>query len=160
MKLVLIAFIAVLVASSFVYAQPTPATTTAAPAVAPDTDATKGPKEVVNDAKGIYQMFKDGKFREATAGIITLLLFLWRRFASKFVIGKIKDSWWLTFIAVLIGFLTTIPLALTATGFSWWTFLWEGLAVSAEAIAFWSILGKKVLPKVFGEVKPIASNPA
>lgn len=117
--------------------------------------AVKPPGDVpaaVKTATSIWSAFKGGKYREAIAGCILMVLFLWRRFASKFIIGKLS-TWQVGFVAVLLGFLGTIPEALAMEPWNWITFLWAGIATSGEAMLFWKVLGQKVLPKVFGEVK-------
>jgi len=120
-------------------------------AVEPPTDT--GPKDVeeaVGTAKDAWNAFKGGKYREGIAACIMLLIFLWRRFAAKLVIGKLS-TWQVGLVAALLGFLGSIPEALAADPWSWTTFLWAGLATSGEAMLFWKTLGQKVLPKVFGE---------
>lgn len=106
--------------------------------------------EAVKTGKSIWTAFKGGKYREAIAGCILMLLFLWRRFASKFIIGKLS-TWQVGFVAVLLGFLGTIPEALAMEPWNWKTFLWSGLATSGTAMVFWKTLGQKLLPKIFGE---------
>jgi hypothetical protein len=132
------------------------APTKAAPtSKAPATKAAPGEPadvpEAVKTGKNVWSDFKDGKYREAIAGCILMLLFLWRRFASKFIVGKLS-TWQVGFVAVLLGFLGTIPEALAVEPWNWKTFLYSGLATSGEAILFWKTLGQKVLPKVFGEI--------
>jgi hypothetical protein len=123
-----------------------------APASQPTVKEPTNVGEAVDTGKNIYHAFKGGKYREAVAAILMLLLFLWRRFASKFIIGKLSP-WWVGFVAVLLGYIGSIPGALMAAKFSWLSFVWNGLLASAEAMLLWQLIGKKVLPKVFGEVK-------
>jgi len=108
--------------------------------------------EAVATGTSVWTAFKGGKYREAIAGVLVLLLFLWRRFASKVIIGKLS-TWQVGFVAVLLGFLGTIPEALATEPWNWKVFLWSGLATSGEAMLFWKTLGQKLLPKVFGEAK-------
>jgi len=124
-----------------------------APATAPAAKPTE-PKDVpeaVKTAGSIWSAFKGGRFREAIAGVILILLFIWRRFGAKIIIGKLS-TWQIGFVAVLLGFLGTIPEALAAEPWSWKTFLWSGLATSGEAMLFWKTLGQKLLPKIFGKM--------
>jgi hypothetical protein len=126
----------------------------AAPASQPAADKKEGPasvKEAIESGKGVVANFKGGKYREAVAGIIVLVIFLWRRFAAKLVIGKVS-TWWVGFITLLLGYLGSIPEALTMDPFSWWTFVWSGLLTGAESMAFYLMLGKKLLPKIFGDI--------
>jgi len=128
----------------------------AAPATAPAKAETKAGEptdvpEAVKTGTSIWADFKDGKYREAIAGCILMLLFLWRRFASKFIIGKLS-MWQVGFVAVLLGFAGTIPEALATEPWNWKTFVWSGLATSGEAMLFWKTLGQKVLPKIFGKL--------
>lgn len=137
------------------------AKTDAAPAAkaVPAKAAPAEPKDVpeaVKTGTKTWSAFKGGKYREAIAGCILMLLFLWRRFASKFIIGKLS-TWQVGFVAVLLGFLGTIPEALAVEPWNWKTFLYSGLATSGEAMLFWKTLGQKVLPKIFGE--PAAPEP-
>lgn len=114
---------------------------------------TEGPTEgPIDQAKGIWSAFKGGKYREAIAGAITLLVFLWRRYFGRLIIGKLSP-WWLGFVTVLLGYVATIPEALSTSPFSWWAFVWSGLLTSAQAMLMWQMVGKKVLPKVFGAAK-------
>lgn len=99
--------------------------------------------EAVVTGKGIFKSFKDGKYREAVAGIILVLMFIWRRFLSSFVIGKLS-KWWLGFITVLLSFLGTIPEALAAEPFKWYTFVWSACLMSAEAMFMWQMILKKI----------------
>jgi len=111
----------------------------AKPEVKPDAQVIKGetkkvePKELPKEpenvqealpiAKGIWEAFKSGKHREGVALVIMLVIFFWRRFASGFVMGKIKDSWGIALVTAIISYLASIPMALTATGFSWKVFV-------------------------------------
>lgn len=115
--------------------------------------------EAVKTATSVWSAFKGGRYREAVAGILVVLLFLWRRFASKLIIGKLS-TWQVGFVAVLFGFLGTIPEALAMQPWNWKLFLWSGLATSGEAMLFWKVLGQKLLPKVFGAVAPVKEEPA
>jgi len=119
----------------------------------PTEGPTTGP---VGQVQGIWGAFKGGKYREAIGGIIALLVFLWRRYLGKLIIGKLS-SWWVGFVTVLLGFLGSIPEALAADPFSWVTFVWSGLLTSASAMLVWQMAGKKLLPKVFGET-PVAGG--
>jgi len=112
-------------------------------------------KEVVGQTPNpiqIYTSFKEGLYREGIAGCIVLLIFIWRRFVSQLVIGKLSP-WWIGFVTVLLGYLGSIPAALQATPFEWGPFIWHGLIVSAEAMLCWQMLGKKLLPSLFGRLE-------
>jgi hypothetical protein len=126
---------------------PSPEEKAAAPA------ESTGPKDIpaaVETAKSVFASFKGGKWRGAIAGCIMLLVFLWRRYLGKLIIGKLS-SWWVGFVTVLLGYIASIPEALVAEPFGWWTFMWSGLATSAEAMLLWQMMGKRLLPKVFGK---------
>lgn len=128
-----------------------PTKAASAPTV-PTANTPKDVPEAVATGTSVWTAFKGGKYREAIAGVLVLLLFLWRRFASKVIIGKLS-TWQVGFVAVLLGFLGTIPEALATEPWNWKVFLWSGLATSGEAMLFWKTLGQKLLPKVFGEAK-------
>ena len=101
-------------------------------------------------AKNAWGAFKGGKYREGIAACIMLLLFVWRRFLHKLVIGKLSP-WWVGFVTILLGYIGTVPEALAADPFSWKTFIWGGILTSGEAMLMWQTIGKKILPAVFGE---------
>jgi len=143
-------------------AQPAPSTGEAkAPEVKP---AETSP---VDQAKGVWDAFKGGKYREAIAGVLVLVVFFWRRFGAKFIIGKLS-TWQVGLLTVVVGLIATIPEALAATTFDWKTFVWSGLLTSAQAMLVWKTVGQKILPKVFGESAkpdpvapdPVAADPA
>ncbi len=54
-------------------------------------------------------------------------------------------------MTVALGFLATIPEALAAPEFAVGGFIVSALVTSAEAMLMWQMVGKKVLPKVFGQ---------
>jgi hypothetical protein len=127
------------------------------PAAGADTKLPDPPKgsptdvpEALGTAKGIWTAFKGGKWRSGVAAIIVLLVFIWRRFLHTFIIGKVS-SWWAGFIVVLLSYVGSVPEALAAEPFKWTVFVWSGLLTSAQAMLLWQMVGKKVLPKVFGE---------
>jgi hypothetical protein len=127
---------------------------TAADFVIPKSDAPKVP-ETAADASGlvstIVKAAKEKNYRELVAGIMVLLVFAWRRFGSKFLLNKLPAKA-MPFVTALIGLLTAAAGGLVASSFTWKGFLVDGLTLSAEAMLFWSTLGKFVLPKVFGEI--------
>jgi hypothetical protein len=108
--------------------------------------------QTVDLLKQIVAGFKDGSYREAIAALITLLVFLWRRFFNNFVMAKIQDTFWVAIIAAGLGFLSTLAVQLVVGDFSWAKFLLEGFVTSAEALALWTLVGKKLLPKIFGKL--------
>jgi hypothetical protein len=132
---------------------------------APSTDgggagspATKpGDVDRVSQAKSIWDAFKGGKLREGVAGVLVLLVFFWRRFGAKFLIGKLS-TWQVGLVTVIAGLVLTIPEALTMEPFDWKAFVWSGLLTSAEGMLVWKTVGQKVLPKVFGD--PVKPDPA
>jgi hypothetical protein len=109
-------------------------------------------KTVISDGKSVFHAFKDGKYRTAIAILISMIIFFWRRFLSAFIIKKLSP-WWVGFVTVFLGFVGTLPSMLASPAFSWSNFIWSGLLTSAEAMLFWQMIGKKALPKVFGELK-------
>lgn len=100
--------------------------------------------------KTAYESFKGHKYREGAATVILLLVFFLRRFSTWFQ-AKVPSKWLPLFVAGL-AFVGSVPIALASEGFSWASFVWNGLICSAEATFFYSLLGKFILPKVFGEV--------
>jgi hypothetical protein len=101
----------------------------------------------VAQVSAIVAAFKSEHVRAGIAGILCLLVWVWRRFASKLLIGKIPNKW-LPLVMAGVAFLAAIPTTLAATPWSWSAFLWQGLITGAEAMAFWSVLFKFVLPSV------------
>lgn len=106
--------------------------------------------QTVAAGKQFYDAIRGHRWREAAAVGLMMLIFLWRRFAAKLIIGKLSP-WAVGFLTVLLGYLATIPQALTAQGFSWPAFIWGGLLTSSEAMLAWQMVGKKLLPKIFGD---------
>lgn len=104
---------------------------------------------VVDGVNGIVKAFESHHIRAGIAGIITLLVFVWRRF-DKYVIAKIPSKW-LPFIVAGVAFAAAIPQALVAEHWNWKTFVWQGLITGAEAMAFWSLLAKHVLKRFLPE---------
>ena len=76
-------------------------------------------------------------------------MFIWRRFASGLLIGKIsaKHLGWFT---AALGVLAAIPASLATEPWSWGKFFADALLISGPAVLFWTTLGKTLLPKVFG----------
>lgn len=105
--------------------------------------------EAVATGKSAWSAFKDGKLREGIAGVLVLLIFAWRRFAAKFVIGKLS-TYQVGLVTAVVGLVATIPEALAMEPFDWKVFVWSGLLTSAQAMLAWKLVGQKVLPKVFG----------
>lgn len=121
--------------------------------VVPPPKPPKDVPEALGLGKQLLNFIKTGEGRSAVAAALMLLLFLWRRFAAGFVMGKFKDDKFaLALIVAITGYLASIPMALTADGFSWLSFIWNGLATSGSAMALWLVIGKQVLPKVFGAI--------
>jgi len=105
--------------------------------------------EATKQGRDAFAKFRDGNLREAMAGAITLLLFLWRRFASKLLVGRL-NAWQTGLASAIIAFLAMLPVGLTDQKFAWGTFVIESLILSAESMFLWQMVGKKVLPAVFG----------
>ena len=115
-------------------------------------DAPEAPANVVDGVKGVVALFKAQEWRPAIAALVMLLVFVWRRFLGVLIIKKIpaKHMAWVT---ALVGLLAALPAHLAAEQFSIWKFLLDGFITGAEAAILWSMLGKHLLPKIFGEVK-------
>jgi hypothetical protein len=114
-------------------------------------------REPIETIKSFWFAFKGGKYREGIAGVIVLLMFLWRRFFWKWItrpdfLWPMKP-WAVGLITVGFGYLGSIPAALAGPDWNWWAFMIEGLLTSSEAMLFWQTLGKHALPKVFGPIK-------
>jgi hypothetical protein len=114
----------------------------AAPASAPTIPTTI--EEGVDTVKKTVSWFRSHEFRAGIAGVLALLIGLWRK-TNKFFIAKVpkKALPWLT---AGVAFLATIPFALTVEPWSWKTFVWEGLITGAGAMAWWSMVISNVLP--------------
>ena len=108
--------------------------------------------EAVKQGKTAWTAFKGGNYREGIAIVLTLVVFLWRRFLGRLLMDKLSP-WATGFVTVLLAFLATIPEALTADPFVLGEFIMSALITSGEAMLLWQIVGKKVLPKVFGAPK-------
>lgn len=134
--------------------QPAAKPAPAKPASVPVEPATA--EEAISLVGVIGKLFKDGAYRPAVGAIITLLMFIWRRFASGLLIGKVpaKHLGWFT---AALGVLAAIPASLATEPWSWGKFFADALLISGPAVLFWTTLGKTLLPKVFGalpEKKP------
>jgi hypothetical protein len=112
------------------------------------------PPPVAEQVSMIYEFFKDAKYREGVAALIVLVVFLWRRYLSKLLIGKVPKKY-LPFVVAGVGFLASIPVALAAKELTWGHFVVQGLVLSGEAVLFYSTVLKHLLPKVFGEPKVV-----
>jgi hypothetical protein len=110
----------------------------------------KTSEDAISVLKTVVKNFKDGEIRLGVAGILMLLIFVYRRFISGFVLDKAGKKW-VPFIVAAVGFAASLVLELANPVFSWRNFLLGGLFTSGSAVLFWSTLGKLVLPKVFGE---------
>lgn len=110
------------------------------------------PVNPVEEVSSVVKFIKDKDWRPAVAGIITLIIFVWRRFLGKLLIDKIpaKHMAWVT---AAVGLVATLPAHLTAESFKWTHFILDGFITGAEAAILWSLVGKHLLPKIFGEVK-------
>ena len=102
----------------------------------------------------LWEALKKGNYREFVAGTITLLVFFWRRFGPTFIIGKIPNKY-LPFVTAGVALLTRIPLLLVDKDFSWDWFALEAFITGAEAIAFWSMVGKFVLPTIIDKTQAV-----
>ncbi len=117
-----------------------------------ETTKTEDTLDAVGQVGGIIKLFKEKAWRPAIAAVLTLLVFLWRRFLGSFLISKIPAKH-LAWVTAVIGLIATLPAHLTTESFNIWTFLLDGFVTGAEAAILWSMLGKHLLPKIFGEVK-------
>lgn len=113
---------------------------------------TEEPENVVSGVKMVVKLFKEHKWRPAIAALLTLIIFFWRRFIGKLLIAKIPAKY-MAWVTAGIGLLATLPAHLMVEKFNIWTFLLDGFVTGAEAAILWSLVGKHLLPKVFGEVK-------
>lgn len=98
---------------------------------------------VVETSKSIFDGFKNGEYRIAISGIIVMLMFLWRKFLSGLLIGKLS-GWWLGFVNALLALIGSVPEALMMEPFKWTTFLWATFITSAQAMFFWQMVLKKI----------------
>jgi hypothetical protein len=98
----------------------------------------------------LVQLFRSHEWRPAIALLLTILIYFWRRF-DKIIIAKIESKY-IPWITALMGFLATLPSHLSVTPFVWANFILDGFVTGAESALLWSLVGKAVLPKVFGEV--------
>lgn len=105
----------------------------------------KDVQEAVGMVKTMVDSFKAGGagIREGIAILISLILFVWRKFGSRFIIGKLS-KWWLTFLTLFAGMIGALPVALMAPSFVWWKFIIDGFVMGAEAMAFWALVVKKI----------------
>jgi hypothetical protein len=105
--------------------------------------------QAVKQGQSTWTAFRDNHIREGVAALITLLVFLWRRFLGRLLMDKLSP-WTTGLVTVILGFLGTLPAALTTPEFVISGFIFQSLLTSAEAMLLWSMVGKKVLPAVFG----------
>lgn len=110
-------------------------------------------KDAIDQGGAAKESFMEGRSREGVAGLITLLIFLWRRFAKGFVIGKVS-SYTVGWISAVVALLANLAAELTVAQFSWPTFLVNSLVTAGEAMVMWELIGQKVLPKIFGTGAP------
>lgn len=125
---------------------------TSKPAKAKVEVPTTPPTNVVEGTKGVIALFKAQEWRPAIAALIMLLVFIWRRFLGKLIIKKIPNKH-LAWVTAAVGLVSALPVHLAAPDFSVWKFLLDGFITGAQAAILWSMLGKHLLPKVFGAVK-------
>lgn len=101
--------------------------------------------EAVGTFQGIVKNFTSEHVRAGIAGIICLIVFLWRRFLSGLLIGKIPSKY-LPLLTTGVAFLAALPIAIATDPWSWKTFLWQGLITGAESMALWSVIFKFIFP--------------
>jgi hypothetical protein len=93
------------------------------------------PSEVISN---MVQAFKEGRWAAGIGLLLTLLVWFTRRFVWKFIPKNALP--WLTFgLAMLI----TVSLELIS-GLVWWKTLIDGFLTCGAAMAFWTLLFKKV----------------
>lgn len=109
----------------------------------PDTPAS------LDDAWGLSQYifgaFKAGEPRLGVSALLMLFIYLWRRFGSRFLIGKLPSKY-LPLLTLGVGYLASVPIELMKPDFSWSSFVLNGLLLSAPAMALWSTIFKFWLP--------------
>lgn len=128
-------------ADSKVVAKPAPVKPAVTPALATQ------PAPVIDPAKTVQDIFTAAKAKEwrvLIGLVLTLLIWIYRRFISDFVANKIGK--FAPLVVVGISFLSSIAVELIKSPFNWTSFLVGGLLTSAAAITFWSTLAKFVLP--------------
>lgn len=98
------------------------------------------PETFEDGAKTVEQTadwFRQHHVRAAAAGLLALLLGLWRSTKRLFIDRVPRKA--LPFVVAGVAFLSTIPIALTTEPWSWQSFIWHAVLTSTEAIAFWSL---------------------
>ncbi len=101
--------------------------------------------EAVGTVQGIVKAFSGDRARAGIAGVLCLLIFIWRRFGAGFLIGKVPSKF-LPLLTAGVAFLAALPLAIATDPWSWKAFIWQGLITGAEAMAFWSVVVKFIFP--------------
>lgn len=104
------------------------------------------PKTIEDGVKTVSQTvawFQQEHWRAAIAGVIALLIGIWRRVDKK-IIAKVPRKA-LPFVAGGVALLAALPMALMIEPWTWKAFLLQGFVTSAEAIAWWSLLLKFIL---------------
>ena len=114
----------------------------AAASLAPPSQPTDVPA-AVGAATSAWKAFAAKHYREGVAFALLVVMFVWRRFLSRILIGRIS-TWWAGFFTVLGGFLATLPAALIVAPFSWPDFIMNSLISSGEAMVFWQVVLKKI----------------
>lgn len=103
--------------------------------------AATGATPSAEDVGTLVVLFKEHKWRPAIALLITIIVFVVRKFLSKIPSNA------LPWVAAGLGILSALPAHLAQDPFVWWKFLLDGFIVGSEAIALWSLVAKKVLGK-------------
>jgi len=107
--------------------------------------------EVKSTTKSVFEAFKNGNMRTAVAGMLTLIIWVWRKYFSLFFIDKLTD-FGIGILVAFISLLATIPEALAATPFNLGSFLISSFVSSSEAMFFWQVVLKNI--PGFGIVTP------
>lgn len=93
--------------------------------------------------KQVKEGFKSKHYRKGIGFLLTILIFLWRRFLFGFVMHRLspKAVGWVT---ITFSFLATLPSQLCADQFAWGDFIWDGLVASGEAMLLWQAVLKHI----------------
>ena len=93
--------------------------------------------------KQVKEAFKSKQYRRGVGFLLTVLIFLWRRFLFGFVMHRLssKAVGWVT---IVVAFVATLPSQLLSSSFSWGDFIWDGLVASGEAMLLWQAVLKHI----------------
>lgn len=93
--------------------------------------------------KKMKDAFKSEQYRKGIGFLLTILVFLWRRFLFGFVMHRLSPAK-VGVLTVALAFVGTLPTALLREPFSWGEFVWDACVASGEAMLLWQLILKRI----------------